>query len=220
MGSKSSIFLPWKLISDPEEQEGTSHGLLQALWIILWPPVNSSYSYGSETPKSGQFFCPLWPWNLTDDLPKTIRYLFYATSSFMHCFVTIGNFKLELQSGNSPIGSKVSALLPSLTFQFDWWPLKNNRAPLRCCFKLFVSFRSHWSLQTGVTVRKRKLGQKLVLTSVTLTFEIWPWPIAWTSLLSIAITLDNFMVRWQEHCEQGIRGCTSPCLRPNQREWK
>ena len=33
--------------------------------------------------------------------------------------------------------------------------LKNNRAPLLCCFKLCASFHSHLWIQTGVTVRKR-----------------------------------------------------------------
>ena len=33
--------------------------------------------------------------------------------------------------------------------------LKNNRAPLPCYFKLCASFRSHWWIQTGVTVRKQ-----------------------------------------------------------------
>ena len=32
---------------------------------------------------------------------KTIGHLFYATSSFVHHFVAIGQFKLELQSGNT-----------------------------------------------------------------------------------------------------------------------
>ena len=32
---------------------------------------------------------------------------------------------------------------------------KNNREPLLCSFKLCVSFRSHWWIQTRVTVRKR-----------------------------------------------------------------
>ena len=36
---------------------------------------------------------------------KTIGHLFYATSSFVHHFVAIGNFKLELQSGNAQFGS-------------------------------------------------------------------------------------------------------------------
>ena len=36
---------------------------------------------------------------------KTIRQLFYATSSFVHHFVAIGEFKFELQSGNAQFGS-------------------------------------------------------------------------------------------------------------------
>ena len=36
----------------------------------------------------------IWPW-------KTIEHLFYATSSLVHHFVAIGEFKLELQSGNA-----------------------------------------------------------------------------------------------------------------------
>ena len=40
----------------------------------------------------------VWHW-------KTIGHLFYATSSFVHHFVAIGDFKLELQSGNAKFGS-------------------------------------------------------------------------------------------------------------------
>ena len=36
---------------------------------------------------------------------KTIGHLFYATSSFVHHFVAIGEFKLELQSWNAQSGS-------------------------------------------------------------------------------------------------------------------
>ena len=39
-----------------------------------------------------------WPW-------KAIGHLFYATSSFVHHSVAIGEFKLELQSGNAQFGS-------------------------------------------------------------------------------------------------------------------
>ena len=39
-----------------------------------------------------------------------------------------------------------------------------------------------------------------VVTSVTLTFDLWPWPFAWTSLLSLVITPENFvMIQWWEH---------------------
>ena len=39
---------------------------------------------------------------------KTIGHLFYATSSFLHHFVAIGEFKLELQSGNAQSGSNLT----------------------------------------------------------------------------------------------------------------
>ena len=39
---------------------------------------------------------------------KTIGNLCYATSSFVHHFVAIGEFKLELQSGNAQSGSNLT----------------------------------------------------------------------------------------------------------------
>ena len=55
-----------------------------------------------------------WPW-------KTIGHLFYATSSFMHHFVAIGEFKLELQSGNTHSGSN------STLFRAVWpWNLTDD----------------------------------------------------------------------------------------------
>ena len=79
---------------------------------------------------------------------------------------------------------------------------KNNRAPLLSNIKLCASFHCHMWIQTGVTVRKRLSG---VMTSVTLTFDLWPWPFAWTSLLSMVITSENFMmIQWQEHSEKGV----------------
>ena len=42
-----------------------------------------------------------------------------------------------------------------------WWmTLESNRAPLQCYFKLCAAFRSHWWIQTGVTVRKRPIWVK------------------------------------------------------------
>ena len=69
----------------------------------------------------------------------------------------------------------------SSIFQPMWpWNLiddpKNNRAPLLCYFKLFASFRSHWWIQTGVTVRKRLIWVNIdaFLSRVTLKFNGWP----------------------------------------------
>ena len=124
--------------------------LLQALCIILYPLVNSNWSYSPETPNLGQIrrfleLCDLEIWRMT---------------------------------------------------------FKNNRAPLLSVIKLYASFHHHMWIQTGVRVRKRL---SLLLTSVTLTFGLWPWPFAWTSLLSLVITPENFMmIRWWEHGEKGV----------------
>ena len=58
-----------------------------------------------------------WHW-------KTIGHLFYATPSFVHHFVPIGKFKLELQSGNAQFGSKSTIFLSRGTFKVDGWPWK------------------------------------------------------------------------------------------------
>ena len=39
--------------------------------------------------------------------------------------------------------------------------LKDNRAPLLCYFKLCAAFRSHWWIQTWVTVWKRQISVKI-----------------------------------------------------------
>ena len=78
--------------------------------------------------------------------------------------------------------------------------LKNNRAPLQSNIKLYASFHHHMWIQTGVTVRKRL---SWVVTSVTLTFDLWPF--AWTLRWSLVVTPENFkMIRWWEHSQKGV----------------
>ena len=118
----------------------------------------------------GDFLCCVtlkfdgWPW-------KTIVHLFYATSSFVHHFKPIGEFKFELQSGNAQFWSK-SKFFVQCDFEIWRMTLKNNKAPLLCHFKLCASLRSHWCIQTGVTVRKRPIWVKFdeCLSHVTYNF--------------------------------------------------
>ena len=109
-----------------------------------------------------------WPW-------KTIRHLFYVASSLVHHFIAIGEFKLKLQSGNAQFGSKSAIYFPC---DLETWrmTLKNNRAHLLCCFKLYASFHSHWWIQTKVTVRKCPIWVKIndLFSRVTLKFDGWP----------------------------------------------
>ena len=50
--------------------------------------------------------------------------------------------------------------------------LKNNRASLLCCFKLYASFHSHGWIQSKFTGRKCSIGVKIgdLLSRVTLVF--------------------------------------------------
>ena len=68
-------------------------------------------------------FQPVWPYNLTYDLEKTIVHLFYTTSSFVHHFKLISEFKLDLQSENAQFGSKYN-LFNRVTLPFHVWPCK------------------------------------------------------------------------------------------------
>ena len=134
-----------------------------------------------------------WPW-------KMIRYLFYTTLSFcasFHCHRWIQTGVTARKKLNS--GQNRQFFVPCEIWRMT---LKNNRAPLLWYSKLCGSFHSQWWFQTGVTVRKRLHG---VMTSVTLTFGLWHRPFAWTSLLSMVITPENFMmIRWEEHSEKGV----------------
>ena len=58
-----------------------------------------------------------WPW-------KTIGHLFYTTPSFVQHFKSMGEFKLELQSGNAQFGSKSEIFLSRVTLKCDGWPWK------------------------------------------------------------------------------------------------
>ena len=109
-----------------------------------------------------------WPW-------KTIGHV-YVASSFVHHCIAIGEFNLNLQSGNARFESKSA-------FYCLMWPsnltdgLENNRAPLLCCFTLYVSFHNHRWIQTKVTVRKCSIRAIIsdFLSRATLKFDEWPW---------------------------------------------
>ena len=100
-----------------------------------------------------------WPW-------KTIH-LFYATSSFLHHFIGIGQYSYSLESPT--LGKNWRFLVPC---DLEIWQmtLENNRAPHLTYLKLCASFCSHRSIQTVVTVRKRQIWVKIAIFC-----PLWPW---------------------------------------------
>ena len=55
---------------------------------------------------------------------KTVGHLFYVISSFMHHFIAISEFYLELLSGNAQFWLKIGDFLSRVTLKFDRWPWK------------------------------------------------------------------------------------------------
>ena len=135
-----------------------------------------------------------WPW-------KTRGHLFYTSSSFAHHFKAIGESHWRYSPETLNSGQNQQFSIPC-DFEIWWLTLKNNRAPLLYYIKLCASLHHHMWIQTGVTVRKLL---NCVLTSVTLTFDLWPRSFAWTSLLLLVIIPENFMMIWTElkRCADG-----------------
>ena len=78
---------------------------------------------------------------------KTIGHFFYTTSSFVHHFKSIGEFKLDLESRNTQFGSKWWYVIPC-DLEIWWMTLENIRTPLLCYFMLCAAFRTRWWIQT------------------------------------------------------------------------
>ena len=135
--------------------------------------MNSNWSYSPENTNLGQIQRFLEPCDLDIWPSKTIGQLFYATSSFVHHFVAIGEFKLELQSGNAQFGSN------STIFRAVWpWNLKDDlekqlgtssKQHQAICIILSPYVNSNWSYSPETV----KLGCDLCdldLSPLTLTF--------------------------------------------------
>ena len=160
-----------KLINDLEKQYGTSSTLCQALCVISW--VNSNWSYSLETLEFGSksvifLSCVTlkfdgWPW-------ITIGHIFYATSSFVHHFVTIGEFKLELQSGNAQFGSKL-AIFSRVILKFDGW----HRKTIGHIFYATSSFVHHFIAISEFKLQLQSRNAQVRSKSAISVCPMWPW---------------------------------------------
>ena len=166
--------------------------------------MNSNWSYSPETPNLGQirrFLEPrdleIWRMTLKSNRAPLLCYFKLCAAFCSHWWIQTG-----VTVRKRPIWVKIRRFLEPCDLEIWRMTLKNNRAPLLSIIKLYTSFHHHMWIQTGVTVRKQL---SWLVTSVTLTFDLWPWPFAWTSLLSLVITPENFMmIRWWEHSQKGV----------------
>ena len=132
--------------------------------------MNSNWSYSPEIPirlQIGAFLsCATlkfdsWPW-------KTIRHLFYVISSFVYNSLTIGEFKLELQSENAQFGSKSAICCPvrpwNLTDDLEKQQGTSFMLLQAMCVISKPSVNWNWSYGP----ENPKLGQNLL-------WPLWPW---------------------------------------------
>ena len=94
---------------------------------------------------------------------KTIGHLFYATSSFLHHFIAIGEFKHELQSGNAQSGSNSTIFRAVRPWNLTDDLQQGKSEGFESCDWPIVWKRPIWI----------KIGD--VLSHVTLKFYGWPW---------------------------------------------
>ena len=122
---------------------------------------------------------------------KTIGHLFYATSSFVHHFIAIGEFKLELKSRNAQSGSN------STIFSAVWpWNLADD---------LEQGKSEGFESCDRPIVRKHPIWVKIgdVLSRVTLKFDGWLWKtighlsFAVSSFVQHFIAIDEFKLELQ-----------------------
>ena len=92
-------------------------------------------------------------------------------------------FKLALPSGNTQFRSKAVFFVPC-DVEIWWMTLKNDRAYLLYYIKLCASFKSHWGIQTWVTVQKQSIWVKISDFFVPCDLESW-----WMTLTKNRATL-------------------------------
>ena len=158
----------WKIIGHLFYVASSFVHHLKAIGKLKLKSQSGNTQFGSKS----AIFCPVWPWNLTDDLEKTIGHPFSVASFHSHQGILIG-----VSVRKRPIWVKIDDLLQPCDLEIWQMTLKNNRAPLLCYFGLCASFCSYWSIQTGDTVRNHSIWVKIddFFSRVTLKFDRLPW---------------------------------------------
>ena len=154
------------------------------------PWVNSNWSYSLKTTKSAQnrwllFPCDLEIWQMTLKNNRAPLLIYLKLSAH-------GEFKLELESFYSQIGSKSTNFFVPCDHEIWWMTLKNNRTPLLCYFKLCTSFRKHLWIQTGVMVQKSSNWGKICFDLCDLHL----WPLTLTFCMDIIFVHGNKFSWW------------------------
>ena len=135
---------------------------------------------------------------------KTIGHFLYTTSSFVHHFKSIGEVKLELQSGNAQLGSKLVIFFVLCDLEIWCMTSKNNRAPLLYHIKLCIISKPSVNLNWSYSPETLNSGQNRRFF-VLCDLEIWrmTWKNNRTPLLCRFKLCASFHSHWQ--IQMGVR---------------
>ena len=107
---------------------------------------------------------------------KIIGHLFYITSSFVHHLKPLGEFQLELLSGNAQFGSESANFCP-VTLTFDGWPWKTIGHLFYATLSFVHHFKAIGEYKLELQSEDAQFGSKSIifLSHLTLKFDEWPW---------------------------------------------
>ena len=153
--------------------------------------MNSNWSCSLETPNLGQIWwflelCDLEIWRMTLKNNRAPLLCYFKLFASFHMMVN-SNWGYSPEMPNL---SQIWWFLEQCDLEVWQMTLKNNRAPLLCYFKLCASFRSHWWIQTGVTVRKRSIWVKFDDIFFYLC-DLDLWPLTSTFCMDITSVIGN-----------------------------
>ena len=110
-----------------------------------------------------------------------------------------------------PLWVKIGDFWFPVTLKFDGWIWKTIGHLVYATSSFGHHFRTIGSFKLELQSGNAQFGSKSAIflnwvpNYVTLAFDLWLWPFAWTLLLSIVISPENFMmIRWEEHSEKGV----------------
>ena len=129
---------------------------------------------------------------------KNNGHLFYATSSFVHHFKTIGEFKLELQSRNAKLGTKLARFLFCMTLKFDGWPSDMIGHLSYATLSFIHHFIASGLFKLELKSRNNYFGENWqFLSRLTLKFDRWPWK----TIGHLSYTTSSFVHHFIAICE-------------------
>ena len=159
-------FLEFKFPSWSDGSKANLRVLIAATGLAILP---ISYS-------NCRIFGSICPWNLRDDL-KNNREHRPCTSSYVCHSIAIRKLEFELPSDSAQFRAKSTVFHPVETWNLtdDLAKPHDTSSTSSMLVQVCASLHSHWWIQTGFTVSKRRILGKTyeIFSRMTLKIDIW-----------------------------------------------